>query len=115
MIPLPHDRTPLLPADPKAPCGHLAPVLADLVGRGARVLATPAEPGGYRSVLLDVPLVRDDVGARFDLPGFVTWGWADPHYGTGNTLSCTVCRCALEGCFDPRDPARSLGLAPGSA
>jgi hypothetical protein len=82
-------------------------VLDFLAARGAAASATGRPTAGcHRVLVLDVPLVRD---AAFALPHFVAWEWADPHYGTGNSLTCTLCRSAIEELFDPRDARRTFG------
>lgn len=37
------------------------------------------------------------------------WGYADPHWGNGNSIACRECGCVLEARFDASDPQGTMG------
>jgi hypothetical protein len=84
-------------------------VLDRLLGRGARVVARRRTPGGWSVVELDTFLHRAGVDPGTGPASPLRWESADPHHATGNSLNCPACRCAVEGRFDPSDPAGTLG------
>jgi hypothetical protein len=91
-------------------CNHLQPVLDDFLANGARVVRCDLDlPGVRANVVIDKFINKDEVSSAFDISESVLWSWADPHYGTGNSLICKRCRAALEGHFEIRDPQGTLG------
>ena len=107
---LPQLREPLAARRRSDVCGHLEPVLDALEAAGTRVAEVDAgRPGGWRIAVLDTFLHQETLFNAFQVPDFVTWEWADPHYGVGNSLNCGLCCTAIEGRFDARDPSGTLG------
>ena len=97
-------------ADADELCAHLQPVLAYLLGRSAHVAERYKDEPGLRLVVrLDDFFYRRDIYTNFDVPAFIQWEYAEPHFGEGHRLCCDVCRHAIESRFDPHDPARTLG------
>lgn len=91
-------------------CGHLDPVLAYLLSRGANIESRQQwAENGWTVVRMDDFFYKEEIGSRFTYPPFVQWSYADPHYGDGNSLNCMICRNSLQARFDPSDPERTIG------
>lgn len=107
---LPKESKPLLTGKEDELCGHLRPVLEFLLAKGVGIERRDLDYLGWPlTVVLDGFFYRPEIYGAFEVPDFVVWSWADPHYGTGNTLSCQVCRTSLESRFDLSDPDGTLG------
>ena len=106
---LPNERKLLLGDTPDESCAHLQPVLHYLRARGLRIESCYRLPSGWLITVLDGFFYKRDVYAAFEVPEFVTWEYAEPHFGEGNRLSCQVCRNSLESRFDITDAQATLG------
>ena len=106
---LPNEREVLLGDDQDEVCAHLRPVLRYLQARGARIESRHRLPSSWLITVLDGFFYQRDIFAAFEVPEFVRWEHAEPHFGEGNRLSCHVCRNSLESRFDITDARATLG------
>jgi len=107
---LPKERRVMLGGNPDELCAHLRPVLKYLLAKGGRIERLEKNlPGSRLVVVLSTFFYKKEMLAAFDMPGFVVWEYADPHYGVGNSINCETCRNSIEGGFDLSDPQKTLG------
>ncbi|HZS10250.1 MAG TPA: hypothetical protein VFD58_35810 [Blastocatellia bacterium] len=109
-VKLPDREEPLISPNADEICGHLKPVLDYLLSGGAAIERAERDPAsGWLAVTLNDFFHRDQIYDLFEVPRFIKWDYADPHYGQGNSLICAVCGNSLESRFDLSDPVKTLG------
>jgi hypothetical protein len=107
---LPKEQRVMFDSDSDELCAHLQPVLKYLLAKGGCIERLEKNlPGSRLVVVLSTFFYKKEMLAAFDMPGFVVWEYADPHYGVGNSINCEICRNSIEGGFDLSDPHKTLG------